>query len=79
MSTLDLNGVNVTLPDGTVFTTTYLTGSNDVTNNGSANATLTEGGGPANNVYFGNITDGTHMVALTQTSGFVILDGSTEF
>ena len=59
MATLNLNGTNITLPDGTVFTTSYLTGSNNVTNNNagkSGNATLTEGGGGAGNTYSGTIS-----------------------
>ncbi len=72
--TLDLNGQTVTLPDGTVFTTTYLTGSNNVTNNSSsADGTLIEGGGSNGNTYSGDISDGTNgfTTAITQTSGFV--------
>jgi hypothetical protein len=73
MSTLDLNGNNITLPDGTIFTTPYLGGSNNVTNNGFANATLTEGGGPSGTIYSGVISDGAHgaTTAITQTGGNV--------
>ncbi|MBV9243407.1 MAG: autotransporter-associated beta strand repeat-containing protein, partial [Methylobacteriaceae bacterium] len=80
MSTLDLNGQDVTLPDGTIFTTTYLTGSNDVTNNGGADATLTEGGGGADNIYSGFISDGTtNKTAITQSSGFVDLTDANTY
>jgi len=34
-ATLNLNGANVTLPDGVVFTTPFLIGSNNVTNDGT--------------------------------------------
>jgi autotransporter-associated beta strand protein len=80
MSTLDLDGMNVTLPDGTVFTTSYLTGSDDVTNSGLLDATLTEGGGPAGTTYSGTISDGTHATtAITQTSGEVTFTGSSTY
>ena len=57
-ATLNLGGGTVTLPDGVVFTTPYLTGSNDVTNNAftpSQPGTLIEGGGPAGTTYSGII------------------------
>jgi O-antigen biosynthesis protein len=83
MATLNLNGTNITLPDGTVFTTSYLTGSNNVTNNNagkSGNATLTEGGGGAGNTYSGTISDGTAgTTAITQTSGFVEFTGTNTY
>ena len=82
MATLNLNGTNITLPDGTVFTTSYLTGSNNVTNNNagkSGNATLTEGGS-AGNIYSGTISDGTAgTTAITQTSGFVEFTGTNTY
>jgi hypothetical protein len=73
MSTLDPNGTNITLPDGMVFITSYLTGSNNVTNNGFVNATLTEGGGPSGTMYSGIISDGTHAAstAIARTGGDV--------
>ena len=79
MATLDLDGSNITLPDGTVFTTTYLTGSDNVTNNGAQAATLTEGGGGSSNIYSGTISDGTNTTAITQTSGFVEITGANAY
>src|ERR1700733_8279298 len=68
-ATLDLGGANTTLPDAPDFPTSYLSGSNDVTNSG-ANATLSEGGGPAASTPFtGLIANGAGTVALTHTSG----------
>ena len=78
-ATLDLNGVNVTLPDGTVFTTPFLTGSNNVTNNGATAATLIEGGGPTDEPYSGVISDGTSPTAWTHTGGDIILLGANTY
>ena len=56
----------------------YLNGSDAVTNNGSADATLTEGGGDTtDSAYSGYISDGTHTTAITQTSGFLDITGTT--
>jgi autotransporter-associated beta strand protein len=80
LSTLDLNGTNITLPDGSVFTTPYLTGANDVTNSGLLDATLTEGGGPTGTTYSGTISDGAHATtAITQTSGEVTFTSSNTY
>jgi hypothetical protein len=61
----------------------YLNGFDDVTNSGSANATLTEGGGsgfPDFNTYSGLISDGaTHKRAIIHTSGFVDIFGSNTY
>src|SRR5262245_55172257 len=68
---LDLNGSNVTLPDGPFFGgQSHLNGNDDVTNNGGADATLTTGGGPSNTIYSGTTSNGTHKVAITQTGAF---------
>ena len=76
MATLDLNGSNITLPDGSFFNgASYLNGTDNVINNGGALATLTEGGGPSGNTYSGTIFDGSHAVAITQTSGYVNFAG----
>ena len=79
-ATLNLNGVNVTLPDGTVFTTPFLTGSNNVTNNGPTAATLIEGGGPVPaTVYSGVISDGTSPTGWTHTDGLVDIAGANTY
>ena len=77
-ATLDLNGLPVTLP-AAPFTTPYLTGSNNVTNNGSATAALIEGGGPAGTIYSGVISNGTSATAWEHTGGNVILTGANTF
>ena len=80
MATLDLGGTNVTLPDSTFFNgLSYLNGTDNVTNNGAANATLSEGGGSAGNTYSGTISDGSKKTAITQTSGFVDITASNTY
>ena len=79
MATLDLNGRDVTLPDNTVFTASYLTDSANVTNNGSANAILIEGGGPNGTTYRGTISDGSKTTGLTHTWGSLTINGSNSY
>ena len=74
-ATLDLNGANVTLPHAPEFPDLFLSGSNNVTNNGATAATLIEGGGPIDTPYFGVISDGTSPTAWIHTGGDVILVG----
>ena len=64
-SILDLNGMNVILPDDKYFGgRAYLNGTDNVTNNGSVTATLTEGGGPVGTTtYSGVISDGSALTA----------------
>src|SRR5215468_11781887 len=79
-ATLDLNGTNLTLPQPGVFGgQTFINGTDNVTNNGTVNATLTEGGGPAGTTYSGLISDGpTNTTALVHTGGTVaILNANT--
>ena len=80
-ATLNLDGGTVTLPDGVVFTTPFLTGANNVTNNpvSPATGTLIEGGGPAGTTYSGIISDGTSPTAWTHTGGDVTITGANTF
>jgi fibronectin-binding autotransporter adhesin len=80
-ATLNLNGLTVTLPDGVVFTTPFLTGENSVTNNpvSPATGTLIEGGGPAGTTYSGVISDGTSPTAWTHTGGEVTITGTNTY
>jgi fibronectin-binding autotransporter adhesin len=76
-ATLDLNGTTVTLPDGVVFTTPYLTGSNGVTNSSSTTSgEVVEGGGPAGTIYSGIISNGASSTAWVHTGGDVIITGA---
>src|SRR5262252_4363646 len=79
--TLDLNGVNLTLPQPGVFGgAAFINGTDNVTNNGAVNATLTEGGGPAGTTYSGSITDGiTNTTALVHTGGTVTILSTNAF
>ena len=74
---LDLNGGTVTLPAG-VFTTPFLTGADNVTNNpvSPATGTLIEGGGLPGTTYSGIISDGTSSTAWTHTGGEVTITGA---
>ena len=63
-ATLNLNGMNVTLPDDKYFGgRAYLNGTDNVTNNGTVTATLTEGGGIVGTTYSGVISDGYALTA----------------
>ncbi|MDE2361899.1 MAG: autotransporter-associated beta strand repeat-containing protein [Hyphomicrobiales bacterium] len=78
--TLDLNGVDATLPRLPYFTNAWLSGSANITNNGAAGANVIEGGGTAaNGLYSGSITDGTSSTGLTQTGGVTILSGANAY
>ena len=66
--TLDLGGVNVALPDGAFFGSKgFLNGTDNVTNNGGAAATLFEGGGPTGTTY-----PGTSLTERAQPAGFIL-------
>ncbi len=82
--TLDLAGVNVTLPKTPSFPNAFLSGSNNVTNSVATPPAgppiLSEGGGTAASaIYSGNIADGVGQVALTHTSGVTILSGNNTY
>jgi autotransporter-associated beta strand protein len=81
-ATLDLNGIDVILPDKFgVFTTPYLTGSNDVTNTSLtplSPASLSEGGGPAGTTYSGVIS-GPDPITWVHSGGDVIITGVNNY
>ncbi len=71
---LNLNGVNVTLPDAAFFAgKAFINGTDTATNNGAAAATLIEGGGPSGTTYSGVISNGTSSTALEHTGGLVTI------
>src|SRR6266566_158176 len=80
-ATLDLSGTNLTLPQPGVFGgAAFINGTDNVTNNGAVNATLTEGGGPAGTTYSGSITDGaTNTTGLVHTGGTVAIIGANTY
>ena len=78
---LDLNGIDVTLPvAGSFGGAAFINGTDNATNSGAVNATLTEGGGPAGTTYSGSIADGaTNTTALVHTGGTVTILSTNTF